>query len=69
MVGHTHEVIDQLFSRLAVEIPKRNLCTLDGMCIHMYLYCSSWQWSSNTNDYFLISYSVDQLLNQASVVV
>lgn len=33
MVGHTHEVIDQVFSRLGVEITNSNLLTFDGMLL------------------------------------
>lgn len=36
MVGHTHEIIDQLFSRLGVEIRKSNLLTFDGVFQSQY---------------------------------
>ena len=39
MVGHTHEIIDQVFSRLGVQIKNQNILTLEGMFIHHACCC------------------------------
>ena len=39
MVGHTREIIDQVFSRLGVQIKNQNILTLEGMFIHHACCC------------------------------
>lgn len=39
MVGHTHEDVDQFFSRIRESILKHNVCTLDGNVYALFTMC------------------------------